>query len=1050
MKLLNAFFFLSGSILLYFLPYFLLPYIYPSVFPLIPIYHPIDYFSNLLFFFLSLSVLDSSQFTSLSSLVVVFTHHEASCLDQISSYIDLHLMKLHLSIVPGKSNFQSPEGVSPVPAEDPTFHVNKEDSRPSITLQSDPSLKFSFDSVSVQSLFENVSKPLVDRYLFKAKDSLVLGLEPFASKGPSCIFDHASSSQSACGLLSETLNYIFQQTGPTSLDPRAWSTYVSHMAIVGGQPGKQGDVERNENAALTISLFEVVENSIRDLLPSVNAGSRPSSRGRSTLSVVTSPKDGKIKPYNISQYLIGSCEDASSLVSKALASSSLSSASDSHKFVFVNLLRRSEPKHDGRRAVSVARLTFADLNNFARDQSTVEVGRCLELVATKQFNNSLLRTNKLTRLIFNDYVRSRVPLSVVVCLDQFGDESAILKTLKYTNPVEYHHLQRKHHDAAYYRSAEAMEHGRTVASFASKRRKPNSVGSRSVSASKRSSFGGSKHKPVSRVVSWSSGVREEKMKMVASLKEGKARLEAEVARLERDISSLKSGKSELEEKTKEEMKQLSLQHEKEVSELKEQIANAGSVDESEELAELGKRVEEKEKEASSLKESISAKEEAISGLESRIRVLEGEIKAKDESIAKINEELALKDKNLEEMKRQIEDKAGGIERLNEELEKYKKEIDELKKELEAKSAYSDANQGLAEEKSKEIEQLKQEIGDKTQKIDDLEQQLEKSASKMSQMQENAAKASEQFENDQKEGQRAVEQLTGEKNAAEKQNSELLEKISGMEKEAEEAKKSYESRVLELTQSNTVITEALKNTKISEENYRAQINALEENFAVMKDKYTQFKNTNKKKEQEQAKKYKTLRNKFKVLETQYITYRKNIENEKKKQDEIYAKKKRELKKKMNGICQSGSARSPETERSMSMSPKRSESLFDDEDGEKHSPFVSRSGTPSQSVKSSPLKKNDKEYQVDDGSPKTQPLSLTAIPHLENLDTPSPNIGGEEGKADRIPLEAATVSDLNTMSQKSQEGALKRKAVSPSKRDKVKLRQVDLDDSGDITL
>lgn len=1007
--------------------------------------------------------------------------------------MDRRLMKLHLNILTEKGDEQPLHGCSQVPARKKkhTFHVNKSEGRPTITLHSDPSLRFSFDSVSVKSLFENAAVPLIDSYLFKGKDSIILGLEAVASNGTSCIFNPSPLTQSIdSGLFSKTLNHIFQQTGPTSLNRRSWSSCVSHIAVLDSQSKEQQDgVQRNENTALTVSLFEVANNSIRDLLPSANSGSKTTSKSRSALSLITDPKDGKIKPYNISQYLIGSADDANRLISKALVSASLSSVKESHKFVFLNLLQRSESKADGKKAVTVTRMTFADLKNFAKDQSTVDVGRCLELVVTKQFNNSLLRTNKLTRLVFNDYVRSRIPLSVVVCIDQCSDESTILKTLKYTNPVEHHMLQRKRHDAAYYRVSDEMEKGRTVRSIAAKRRKPNkptSVDARSISSSKRNSFDIPRDEPVSRVVSWSSGPYEENIKMVAHLKEGKTKLEMEVARLERDISALKGSKMQLEKQNQKVVKQLSEHHEREIDELKNRIAKVAIPDESEQLVELRKNIDEKTKEADTLKEDVMAKEEEISKVQSKIKELEGEIKDKDESIAKINEDLLSKDKTLSEMKKDIDTKADELDHVQKELETYKKEVEDLNKQLEGNNANSGATQGPVDKKSGDTEQLQQEIAEKSKKIEDLEQELKNSKSKIEEMREEAAKAQEKFDAEQPESEKEIQKLTEEKEAVDTQNSELSEKISSMEKEAEEAKKNYESKVLELKQSNSVIAEALKNTKISEEKYRSQINALEERFAMIKDKYTAFKSTNKKKQEEQGKKYKSLKKKFHALEAHYNAYKKNIEDEKKKQDEVYAQKKRELKKKMKEISNSGSTRSTETERSMSLSPQKAESLFDDENGEKRSPFT-QSGSPCQSVRSSPTKSKGKRLNGESNG-KAESLSLSAIPNLESIDGPGSNGEGvqtsiipagnirngkvsledaanetipmedvkdeampaEDGNSERKPLEAVTVSDLNTMSQAPQDGALKKKSASPSKKDKVKLRQVDLDDSGDITL
>ncbi|GMG34284.1 unnamed protein product [Ambrosiozyma monospora] len=75
--------------------------------------------------------------------------------------------------------------------------------------------------------------------------------------------------------------------------------------------------------------------------------------------------------------------------------------------------------------------------------SLSELGRCLELVVTKQFDVSLLRTNKLTRLLLHDFAKKKCPVCIVVTLDPFGDERLINQTLKYINPVQFQKIKRK-------------------------------------------------------------------------------------------------------------------------------------------------------------------------------------------------------------------------------------------------------------------------------------------------------------------------------------------------------------------------------------------------------------------------------------------------------------------------------------------------------------------------------------------------------------------------------------------------------------------------------
>ncbi|KAG7792698.1 hypothetical protein KL910_000938 [Ogataea haglerorum] len=308
---------------------------------------------------------------------------------------------------------------------------------------------FDFKSISQEPerLFETVGKPILDDRLFKGQDCLLFTLGPSNSGKTHTIFDPAT------GLAVNSLRYVFDrlsQYGDISTDHKKLAGLMSNLWNGNTSPQELVDSEY----AVTLSMFEIYNDNIKDLL--MNSTTRKS---KSFLDIITDPVDQKLKPYNLSQFMVSDFESSIRTLNRGLSNRKTSTthvnrdSSRSHCFVFINIVRISD------RSVNSSRLTLADLAGLERSKlsmtsglnlreggftnaSLTQLGRCLELVATKQFNKSLLRTNKLTRLIFHDYVKSKSLISIIVNLDPAGDEGLILQTLRYVNPIQYQKIPR--------------------------------------------------------------------------------------------------------------------------------------------------------------------------------------------------------------------------------------------------------------------------------------------------------------------------------------------------------------------------------------------------------------------------------------------------------------------------------------------------------------------------------------------------------------------------------------------------------------------------------
>ncbi|KAG0689327.1 hypothetical protein C6P40_005222 [Pichia californica] len=310
--------------------------------------------------------------------------------------------------------------------------------------------QFDFKSVNYfeNDVFSTVALPLIDDKFFKGEDSLLLTLGP-TNSGKSHILFKSNNS-----IVDQSLKHIFNNIDPLSSNVSQIRKYYPNI-IDSRSPDTSCDSSMTSSLHLSVSIFELYNDNIIDLL---NQNNKSISRENSI--IVTDPIDSKLIPRNISKCLVNSYESIHDVVFNALQKRKTfptftnSDSSRSHCFIFLNLHKIYAD------VIQTTRFSIVDLAGLERTKSAktsglslreasytnaslTELGRCLELISMKQFHKTCLRTNKLTRLVLNDYVKCNHPVCILVTLDPFGEEGLILQTLRYIDPIKYQHLQRK-------------------------------------------------------------------------------------------------------------------------------------------------------------------------------------------------------------------------------------------------------------------------------------------------------------------------------------------------------------------------------------------------------------------------------------------------------------------------------------------------------------------------------------------------------------------------------------------------------------------------------
>lgn len=310
--------------------------------------------------------------------------------------------------------------------------------------------KFDFNKVfnnhTTSDVFNTTAKPLLDTCLLQNKDALMFTLGP-TNSGKSHVLLKSEGS-----ILSESLGHIFTQLeGQLTGDV---SKVRKHISDVIDKTDASYSADSSASKAITISMFEIHKDKINDLLAET-----PSTQ-KVDLGIINDKADGKLRPHHMTRTLVNSHRSAQELVKRGLAKRSTAftnvnaESSRSHCFIFIDLHNFYGTYR------KTHRFTLADLAGLERSKtskttgetfreanytnnSMTALGIALESHAIKQFNMSSLRSNKLTRLIMTDYIKSSTPVSLLVALDPFGEQGLVHQTLKYINPIRYQDLKKR-------------------------------------------------------------------------------------------------------------------------------------------------------------------------------------------------------------------------------------------------------------------------------------------------------------------------------------------------------------------------------------------------------------------------------------------------------------------------------------------------------------------------------------------------------------------------------------------------------------------------------
>lgn len=312
------------------------------------------------------------------------------------------------------------------------------------------SISYNDDEKNDENIFNTVAKPLIENKFFNQEDSLLLTLGPTNSGKSHLLFQNENS------IVNKSLEFIFNANNDIKFSndfngiKKFYPDIIDNTII-----DNDFDSSISSYSHLSISMFELYNDNIIDLL-----NLNHNENDKLNLNIVTDPIDGKLTPKNISKYLINDHESAHNLIFNGLKNRKTfptftnNNSSRSHCFIFFNLHKLYGS------TIQTTRFTIVDLAGLERSKisrtsglslkeasytngSLTELGRCLELISMKQFYKTSLRTNKLTRLVLNDFVKFNHPVNILVTLDPFGQEGLTLQTLRYIDPIKYQDLQRK-------------------------------------------------------------------------------------------------------------------------------------------------------------------------------------------------------------------------------------------------------------------------------------------------------------------------------------------------------------------------------------------------------------------------------------------------------------------------------------------------------------------------------------------------------------------------------------------------------------------------------
>lgn len=296
-----------------------------------------------------------------------------------------------------------------------------------------------FNDISQLDLYNAILQDLTHEML-ENKDAVFFTLGPSNSGKSYSIYGDDSNP----GIAIYCLNEIFTKINSDVADYEVLRRHFGESFVVSSKAVKNCTGQ----FGVSISVYEIYNDRIRDLTQD------SSKTVNQNLDIITDAKDGKIKPSKVRQIFVANLDEAKLVLHKSIKRRAVSStnlnqkSSRSHLFIYFNLHKVAG------RSVKTSRLTIADLAGSERTKSAktegkefkegnytntslTELGRCLALMKSKKFDRSLLRTNKLTRLLLTDLFGNfnQNKMKILLTLDPYSILSTIMHALRYIQPV---------------------------------------------------------------------------------------------------------------------------------------------------------------------------------------------------------------------------------------------------------------------------------------------------------------------------------------------------------------------------------------------------------------------------------------------------------------------------------------------------------------------------------------------------------------------------------------------------------------------------------------
>lgn len=298
-------------------------------------------------------------------------------------------------------------------------------------------------------VYSEMVQPMVLNALNNGNDGCFFTLGPSNSGKSFSVY----GTETNPGMLVLTLTELFELIGDNFInyDVLKKQFYPDECLICSKN---SANLNQNGEYGLSLSVFEIYNDRIRDLTLDC------SKTANQSLDIITDFKDGKIKPNKLRSIFITNINEAKLVLSKSIKRRAVSAtglnmaSSRSHLFIYINIYKLINNS-----IIKSSRLTISDLagsersktaktegKNFKEgnytNQSLTELGRCLSLMNNKKFDKSILRTNKLTRLLLTDLCNSNHnegsnsnSIKILLTLDPYSNLQTILQTVRYIQPL---------------------------------------------------------------------------------------------------------------------------------------------------------------------------------------------------------------------------------------------------------------------------------------------------------------------------------------------------------------------------------------------------------------------------------------------------------------------------------------------------------------------------------------------------------------------------------------------------------------------------------------